>query len=322
MPQPTPFHRSFSFNDFQAGSPSEPLPGYRVDAQLDAIETTLGGVLGNLALIQRDDGMLADGVVTADALTLEALQAIAAEVPDAPPPPDFTFEVHALAPGAAATLAVTGVYPDLHLNFGIPKGDPSPGGTNVTDADYGDVAVSGGGSVFTVQTVGGEAPYRPSNKPAVADVTGLAAVLAAKQDDLTFGHTAGTDVLTKADGDALYQEQGTYATTAQLEDKADALTTVQSFNVDQAVSDATHNGTYNRMTGATGRTITFGAGPSAGHASIWVNRGTVNMTISCAGGYFKNGGASAAANLTLAPNGKLTAFHEGGGVWTFEGTGF
>lgn len=58
MPQPTPYGPNFNFTDFQAASPANPLPGFRVDAELAHLEETLVGVLANLALIQRDDGLL------------------------------------------------------------------------------------------------------------------------------------------------------------------------------------------------------------------------------------------------------------------------
>lgn len=78
MPQPTPFSPEFNFTDFQASNPATPLPGYRVDAELAGLAATLGGVLGNLALIQRDDGKLSDGCVTVDAVSGPLLQEIAA----------------------------------------------------------------------------------------------------------------------------------------------------------------------------------------------------------------------------------------------------
>jgi hypothetical protein len=68
MPQPTPFDRSFSFTDWEAESPSAVPPGTSVDAEFDAVELTLGETLANLALIQRDDGALANGSVGLDQL--------------------------------------------------------------------------------------------------------------------------------------------------------------------------------------------------------------------------------------------------------------
>lgn len=380
MPQPTPYTRGFSFTDFQAANPSAPIPAPHVDAELDGISHTLTGVLGNLLLIQRDDGKLADGCVTLDAISMELLAAITprdgvdgTDGTDGTDGlnavnPNIAVEVTTLAPGAAATVNVTGVYPNLTIHLGIPKGDAAPAGAaTLADATYGDIVVSGGGTNFQVSKVlGGQTPSVVGHTHIIANVTGLQAALDGKEPSLAVGTAlqyyrgdktwqtlnaaavglgnvnntsdANKPVSTAqqaaldgksnvghthamADVIGLTAALAAKATTAQVAAKADAITLVQDFNVDQAVSDATHNGAYNRMTGATGRTITFGT-LSAGHAAIWVNRGSVNMTIACAGGYFKNGGASATANLTLAPGGKLTAFHEGAGVWTFDGTGF
>lgn len=68
MPQPTPYAPTTSFTDFQATNPLAPPPGYSLDAEFAGVEDTLGGVLANLALIQRDDGKLRNGIVDSDAL--------------------------------------------------------------------------------------------------------------------------------------------------------------------------------------------------------------------------------------------------------------
>jgi hypothetical protein len=299
MPQPTPYSRGYSFTDFQASNPSVPLPAPHVDAELDGIETTLHGVLGNLSLIQRDDGALAEGCVTLDSIspTLFASIVEAAGGGDYLAP-NLTFTAHTLAPGAAATVNMTGVYPNLTIDIGVPKGDAaSPGAATLANGNYGDVTVSGGGSVMTVTKVNGAVPSFPGHTHVMADITGLVAALAGKQ------------------------AAGSYATTAQLALKADALTPITNFNGDYPNVDAL-NGTYQRFTGNVGRTVTFGLAPD-GMALILVNRGTANLTIACPGGYFKNGAvASSVANLTMVPGGRLTAFYEGYGIWTFDGTGF
>jgi hypothetical protein len=420
MPHPNPYSRGFSFTDFQASSPSSPVPGYRVDAEFDHVGATLGGILTNLALIQRDDGKLADDCITPDALTAEAIQTIAAAAQPGPkgdpgakgdpgdpgPTPNFTFSAHALAPGAAATVGVTGLFPDLHIDFGIPKGDPAPAGAaTLADATYGDVVVSSGGTVFTVTKVGGQVPSFPGHTHTFAQVPGLQGALDAKLAAAVVGQPNGAASLDGAgfvpigqipgnvprvgidggmevgeyidfhvptadgqdfrvrahaianglgwalsfDANALIvggvavalsghghaiadiaglaaalagkQPTGSYATTAQLAAKADAVTTIQDFSGDFTVVDG-HNNLYLRHTGGVAHATTFNAGAAAGTALIIVNRATANLTIVCAGGYSKNGAATATANLTLAPGGKLTAFHEGAGFWTFDGTGF
>lgn len=71
MSQPTPYDRSTSFANFQAASPSSPLPGSSLDAELNAVKATLDQTLQNLALVQRDDGALANGSVGTDQLAVE-----------------------------------------------------------------------------------------------------------------------------------------------------------------------------------------------------------------------------------------------------------
>jgi microcystin-dependent protein len=68
MAQPTPYNRLASFTTIQAAAPTDPLPGDDVDAELNAIKTTLDEILANLEAIQRDDGELANGSVGRDQL--------------------------------------------------------------------------------------------------------------------------------------------------------------------------------------------------------------------------------------------------------------
>lgn len=83
MPQPTPYTLSYNFTDWQSTHPSAPLPGDQIDSQFNALETTLGGVLTNLAQMQRDDGALKNQVVTIDSLSDDVLSLIGA-TDDAP----------------------------------------------------------------------------------------------------------------------------------------------------------------------------------------------------------------------------------------------
>lgn len=58
MSQPPAYTRQFDFSDFQSTAPATPLPGNQVDAEFNAVKTTLDATLSNLAVIQRDDGRL------------------------------------------------------------------------------------------------------------------------------------------------------------------------------------------------------------------------------------------------------------------------
>ena len=63
MSQPTEYQRQYSFSAFQAASPDDPLPAVKIELELNAIKTTLDQIRTNLALIQRDDGELANSSV-------------------------------------------------------------------------------------------------------------------------------------------------------------------------------------------------------------------------------------------------------------------
>ena len=66
MPQPTPYDKTTTF--------AETLDAQlkaKIDSELDAVEQTLDETLANLALIQRDDGTLANESVGTDQLTAE-----------------------------------------------------------------------------------------------------------------------------------------------------------------------------------------------------------------------------------------------------------
>ncbi len=71
MPQPTPYDRQFNFQNQQAQTPTDPLPADDLDAELNAIKITLDGLLANLALIQRDDGEVANETIGEDQLKPE-----------------------------------------------------------------------------------------------------------------------------------------------------------------------------------------------------------------------------------------------------------
>jgi hypothetical protein len=69
--QPPVYNRRYNFANFQATSPSDPLPGNSIDVELNSVKITLDATLANLALIQRDDGALANGSVGLDQLSAE-----------------------------------------------------------------------------------------------------------------------------------------------------------------------------------------------------------------------------------------------------------
>jgi hypothetical protein len=67
MPQPTAYEPSYAFIELAS------WPGDKLDIELGNLQTTLDEIMANLALIQRDDGMLANGSVHVDAFSTAAL---------------------------------------------------------------------------------------------------------------------------------------------------------------------------------------------------------------------------------------------------------
>lgn len=76
MAYPTKYTRQFGFNDWQATHPSDPLPGHRVDSDLNAVQVSIDTVVEFLKLHSRSDGALANGSVTLDSLSSEVVTAI------------------------------------------------------------------------------------------------------------------------------------------------------------------------------------------------------------------------------------------------------
>jgi hypothetical protein len=83
--------------------------------------------------------------------------------------PNYTYAINTLAPGSSATITPSGTYPNILLTFGIPRGDPGASGA-LGDGTYGDIAVSGTGSILTV--VAGAITYAKMANAAGAGVVG------------------------------------------------------------------------------------------------------------------------------------------------------
>lgn len=76
MSQPTPYNRLYNFTDYQTVNPADPLPANELDAELNAIELTTDEIRANLAQLQRDDGALANQLVTPESLSASTLAII------------------------------------------------------------------------------------------------------------------------------------------------------------------------------------------------------------------------------------------------------
>jgi hypothetical protein len=77
--QPAVYNRQYDLTDYATLHPDDAYQPAFIDAELDAIELTLDAVLANLALIQRDDTLLANGAVHPDALSTATKALIASD---------------------------------------------------------------------------------------------------------------------------------------------------------------------------------------------------------------------------------------------------
>ena len=69
MAQPPAYARSYSFTDHSTNFPATPQPGVRLDIEFNNLATSVAGIRTNMALLQRDDGALANGSVGPDQLS-------------------------------------------------------------------------------------------------------------------------------------------------------------------------------------------------------------------------------------------------------------
>ena len=63
MAQPPGYDRQSNFSDHSTNNPTDPQSGVNLDAEFNALKTTIDAVLVNLALLQRDDTELANRTV-------------------------------------------------------------------------------------------------------------------------------------------------------------------------------------------------------------------------------------------------------------------
>lgn len=70
MADPIGYDPSYSFSDFQANSPTTPLPAPRLDNELDNIAAAVAQLVAAIKDVRRSDGALKNQIVTFDSLAL------------------------------------------------------------------------------------------------------------------------------------------------------------------------------------------------------------------------------------------------------------
>lgn len=111
MAEPTQYDKDYDFSAFQSTKPDEPLPGDRLDTELQNIETALDETQGALRDIRRSDGQLRNGIVTPESispLTLTVLGIAATPNEDVITVAENIEDVVSVADNMAAVLAAEG----------------------------------------------------------------------------------------------------------------------------------------------------------------------------------------------------------------------
>ena len=76
MAQPVEYNRSYDFTTFQEDFSTQPLPAAQVDINLDNAAISINQIIARLVLIQRDDGAIANSLVTLESLATDVLSAL------------------------------------------------------------------------------------------------------------------------------------------------------------------------------------------------------------------------------------------------------
>jgi len=77
MADPTAYTRAYGFEDFQTGAPTTPLPGLKVDVELDAASSSIASLVNAVKDVRRSDGALKNQIVTPDSLSAASRALIA-----------------------------------------------------------------------------------------------------------------------------------------------------------------------------------------------------------------------------------------------------
>jgi hypothetical protein len=256
MAQPTAYNPAHEFLTDEGANPN--FPGSEIDIELNALATTTDQILANLALVQRDDGALKNGVVTYDSLSA-------------------SLQTNGLAPATTWTTATLYIAGDAVIQNGslyraLVSHTSGTFATDLAAANWELIAAlptgpTGAAATIAVGTVTG---LSPGATPTVVNVGTSGAAT------LNFGIPAGA---TGSTGSAATVAVGTVTTLS-----AGASATVTNVGTSSA---ATLNfGIPQGIAGTLGASGT----PTVGQIPVWTNATTQKgVTIS---GLVKGNGAS------------------------------
>ncbi|AUQ95977.1 hypothetical protein PhaeoP66_03235 [Phaeobacter inhibens] len=126
MANPLTYVKDYDFSAFQELRPSTPLPGDRLDVELQNIEDALDSVIAAVANVRRSDGKLQNAVVMPESLSDELLQLMSGTIP--PPDTGLLFLLDGVEVGRARTFDLTGTGASLAIENNVATLDV-PGAT-------------------------------------------------------------------------------------------------------------------------------------------------------------------------------------------------
>lgn len=226
---------------------------------------------------------------------------------------------------AAVTAASGGTYAPLDSPAftGTPTAPTALAGTNTTQLATTAYVLAAGFAPLASPTFTGTpsapTPATGNNSTTIATTAYVQANLGGLAPLASPAFTGTPTAPTQTAGNNTTRIATTAYVQGELGNFAPAFLVVTSFTAARTISN-TDNNSLLRFTGTTTRTITLGT-PTTGLSCILANRGTVSLTLSAASGAYLNGAGGTTTSITLATSGKVTLIHEGGGVWTVDGTG-
>lgn len=109
MPAPTPYVLTYDFTSFQEANPTTPLPADKHEIEYNNISTSIGEIIGNIGLIQRSDGQLANKSVGVDQLADDVRLFLGAGVGDIAALAGIIDDIELLADIEDGTLATAAI---------------------------------------------------------------------------------------------------------------------------------------------------------------------------------------------------------------------
>ncbi len=270
MAQPTAYSRLYNFVTYALAHTSQPYNAAQHDAELDAAETTLDGILANLLLIQRDDGLLKNASVHPDALS-------------------------------TATKALIGAGESGQLNW-------TPRGTWATSTAYivGDVVQNSTTSYVcaTAHTSGVFATDYSAGKWIILGETAGASASAISAS--AYGHIAATTVQTFLQ--ELVDEKARLAgSTSQTFDVADATDDTHAVSMGQIQKNSVNHAIAGGSSDALTATLASGLTTLSDGMTAWVEAIAANTTTAPTFNLTLGSTATSAKTIKKGANGELLA---------------